>query len=165
MSAFLNYFKIYFWHKILEHKNIIVTEFVFVVHVKVKLREMPSNITDSKVTMFHLLDLTYPMGRCLRPLSLSIILQIFRAGPSFRSRYFIIISELNNSKAFPGKIKESCDEFLLWSVGKKLTINLVSFETFNVGAQSWVQKGNVWDCFFNIPLTWINWLWNTNRWM
>ena len=47
----------------------------------------------------------YPMGKCFFPLSLSIILQIFKAGPSFNPKYFIIISEVSSNNAFPGKFK------------------------------------------------------------
>ena len=43
----------------------------------------------------------YPIGRCFFPLSLSMILQILRAGPSFNPRYFIIILELRSNRAFP----------------------------------------------------------------
>ena len=36
-----------------------------------------------------------------RPLTLLTKLQIFKAGPSLRPIYFIIISEVNNNKALP----------------------------------------------------------------
>lgn len=38
---------------------------------------------------------------CLRPLILDTRLQIFNAGPSFSPMYFIIMSELSRSRAFP----------------------------------------------------------------
>ena len=70
------------------------------------------------------------------------MLQIFRAGPSFSPKYFIIISEVSSSRALPA-LKELILCNNLYQEQQQFTVNFVAPKVLHMGPEGWIKIGDV----------------------